>query len=304
MTEPNRLAKIPKVHADSGQLLEGSDIPSKEENPSFFTQAFYCAGKDPQGTPCRAAAKAKTKHTRKNTNGKPSTVSGNFHLAQDAAHIEQCSYDIMAQLHELHTTYQDTLEKVENHYLLTIPRKINNDTPEATRQEGGATDDIQTLHTTKDTGHREPTLQRITQTAAAILDLFERFSGDDEARKRFSIKYAGETYPWGEFFYAAATDAAKLYQAANEGPSRPMVLYGKVGATPKKNQKNGYSIWIPNGTKAKVPGEKDIISLHIHTQDPTAADLTPGQRILTIGHWHTNKRFLSTSATPNTYTTY
>ncbi|MFC6352661.1 hypothetical protein ACFP6B_01950 [Rothia nasimurium] len=304
MNEPNRHAKIPKVHTDNDQLLEGSVIPSKEENPSFFTQKFYCAGKDPQGTPCRAAAAAKTKYTRTNKNGTLSTVSGNFHLAPDAAHIEQCSYDIMAQIHQLHTTYQDTIEKVENHYLLTIPRKMNNDAPEATRQEGRAADDIQTLHTTKDTGHREPTLQQVTQTAAAILELFERFDEEDEAKKHFRIKYAGKTYRWEQFFYSAATDAAKLYQAASEDPKRPMVLYGKVGDTPKKNKAKRYSIWVLNSARAKVPREDKIISLSIYTDDPVAANLAKGQLILAIGYWKPKGKYLGVSATAQTYITY
>lgn len=304
MNEPNRRAKIREVLTTDNKTLTSSDIPSQKENPHFFTQKFYCAGKDPQGTPCRAAAAAKTKHTRRNKNGVRSIVSGNFHLAPGAAHINQCNYDIMAQLHELHTTYQDTLEKAENYYLLTIPRRINNDAPGATRQEDGAADDTQTLHTTKDTGRRETTFQRITQTAAAILELFERCAQVEDAKEHFRIKFAGKIYRWEDFFYSAATDAAKLYQAVTEDSERPMVLYGRVGVAPKKNKAGGYSIWIPNGTKAKVPGEKDTISLYIHTQVPAAANLAMGQRILTIGRWKVNEKYLSTSATPNTYITY
>lgn len=304
MNEPNRHAKIPKVHADSGQPLEGRDIPSKKENPLFFTQKLYCAGKDPQDAPCRAAASAKTKYTRKNTNGTLSTVSGNFHLAPDAAHIKQCEYDIMAQLHELHITYQDTLEKAKNHYLLTIPRKMNNDAPEATRQEGGAAGDIQTLHTTKDTGHREPTFQQVTQTAAAILELFERFDEEDEAKKHFRIKYAGKTYRWEQFFYSAATNAAKLYQAASEDSKRPMVLYGKVGDTPKENITGGTSIWVLNSSRAEVPGTEDTVNLYIHTDDPAAINLERGQRILAIGFWKPKGKYLGVSATAQNYTTY
>lgn len=306
MNEPNRRAKIPAVFtADKNKgSLTSDKIPFKKDDKSFFEQQFFCAGEDPKGTFCLASASAKTKHTRDNGNGRRSVVRGNFYLAEGAAHIEKCSYDIMTQLHELHTTYRDTLQKTDTYYLLTIPSVMNSETSARTGQDKETTVDMQTLHTTRTTGNRAPSFRRVMQTAAAVLELFERFEGDDEARKFFRIKYAGRTYWWGDFFYDAATDAAELYKAAIKTPGRPMVLYGKVGGGPKENNIGKISIRISNDIKAKVPGEEEIVGLYIHTSDVAALGLAKGDKVLAIGCWSASGRYLSVSATAESYTTY
>lgn len=304
MNEPNRRVKIPRVFTVDNICLTSEHIPCRSKEESFFEQQFFCAGEDPKGTYCRAAASAKTKYPRDNGNGTCSVVRGNFYLAEGAAHIEKCRYDIMTQLHELHTTYRDTLQKTDKYYLLTIPSVMNSETSARIGQDKETTADMQTLHTTRTTGNRAPSFRRVMQTAAAVLELFERFESDNEARKLFRIKYAGKTYRWGDFFYDAATDAAELYKAAIKTPGRPMVLYGKIGDSPRENRAGKISIWIPNGTRAKVPREKEIISLYIHTSDVAALGLAKGEKVLAIGCWSASGRYLSVSVTAESYTTY
>ena len=311
MYESNRKAAIQKVITADGTELEGEDIPFKTDDPGFFNQEFYCNGRNQHNVPCRARAAAKTKHHRTSSAGKETVVNGNFHLALQATHIPECSYDIMAQAYELHATHQDTIKRLENTYVLTVPTFEDYRLGIEHESEDAAEQAPHLLHTTHPTGRTKPALQRVTQTAAAILELFHRFDDDDEAKKLFRIKYAGKTYSWGEFFFSANTDARKLYTTVqkstiNDQP-RLLVVYGKVGAPPKRNKKNGYSIWIPNGVKATVPGTKKVINLYIHISDQQPPNLHEDQKILAIGQWRiggSDKTYLSVSATADSYATY
>ena len=172
MYEPNRKAAIQKVITADGTELEGEDIPFKTDDPDFFNQAFYCNGRNQHNVPCRARAAAKTKHHRTNSAGKESVVNGNFHLALQATHIPECSYDIMAQAYELHITHRDTIKRLENTYVLTVPTFEDHRLGIEHESEDAAEQAPHLLHTTHPTGRTKPTLQRVTQTAAAILVLF------------------------------------------------------------------------------------------------------------------------------------
>lgn len=309
MSQPNRKAAIPAVLSETAQRLTSEMIPFRAEAPDFFEQSFYCAGTSPNNNQCRALAAAKTKYTRPNLSGALSIVSGNFHLATGATHIAKCSYDVMAQLHELEVTYQDTLVKIDNFYILTMPSStVGGNLVAAKTNQENAVIVPQALHNTQYTGHHKSTMQRVTQTAAAILELLDRFKNDFEAQKLFRIRYAGKIYTWGEFFFSANTDAGELYTAMQrsleQDSPRPMVLYGKVGRSPQYNSKGGYSIWIPNGVRATLPGTKEIISLYIHTKDQDAADLMKGQKILAIGHWNLSGKYISITASSDTFIAY
>lgn len=308
MVKPNRKVAIPKVRNSRDAELDSSSIPTREDDPAFFSQDFFCHGEIPGGKHCQAKACAKRKYD-KTVKGKKVSVSGNFYLAPEAFHQTNCSFDFAAQAHHLHTTYQDVIVKKENHYLLVVPSsRGSKESACSGPRTDPEKDGLPSIHTSKSTHKSRAQLQRVRIAAESIRALLERFEDDRKARSFFRITYAGTEYDWAEFFFNADTDVQKLYRTVQRdtqnGISRPLVIYGTVGEETKLNKNGKYPIWILNRSRATVPGAKEIISVNLYTSDQGALKLKKHQRILAIGMWFIgthNKRYLSTTVTADTY---
>lgn len=295
MPKPNRKIAIPRVLDSHDTELKGSNIPKKEDNRAFFDQDFFCYGKLPGNTRCRAKASAKTRH-EKTLNGKTVPVSGNFYLAPGSTHQADCSYDFASQAHQLHITYQDVIAKEENHFLLTVPSSRRPwESPRDQQKATTRKSELPSIHTSKSTQESRRQLQRVRMAAASIIELLERFEDDDKLRKLFRIRYAGTEYNWDEFFFNADTDVQKLYQTVQrdklKGVFRPLVLYGTVGEKPELDKKRQYPIWVLNRSRATIPKSKQTITVRLYTFDERASKLERHQRVLVIGVWSIGTKF-------------